>query len=96
MPSQALRDTLKQKVDAKGVYRFEGLLTDVLGESVPKDSQLYLTCKGEALHVSTTETTGPQISVKGLCPALFGVYLGKSPVAPPIKSGVATGFAKLE
>jgi hypothetical protein len=76
--------------------KFESLLTGVLGGSVPKDSQLFLTCKGDSLHVSITESTGPHVSAKGLCPALFDVYLGKSPISQPIKSGVAAGFAKLE
>lgn len=96
MCSQALRDALKPKMDAKVVSKFESLLTDVLGGSVPQGSQLFLTCKGDALHVSTTESTGPHVSAKGLCPALVGVYLGKSPISQPIKAGVAAGFAKLQ
>ena len=53
-------------------------------------------CKGDSLYVSTTETTGPHISARGLCPALFGIYLGKSPISPAVKLGIATGFAKLD
>lgn len=30
---------------------------------------------------------------KALCPALFDVYYGKSPVSPAAKEGAANGFA---
>jgi len=93
---EALRDALKPKVDAKGVSKFESALSNVLGETVPKDSQLFLTCKADSVYISTSESTGSHVNAKGLCPALFGVYLGKSPISPAIKSGVATGFTKLE
>ena len=96
MVLQALRDALKPKVDAKGVSKFESALSNVLGETVPKDSQLFLTCKADSVYISTSESTGSHVNAKGLCPALFGVYLGKSPISPAIKSGVATGFTKLE
>mmetsp|Transcript_105912 Transcript_105912/g.299407 ORF Transcript_105912/g.299407 Transcript_105912/m.299407 type:complete len:220 (+) Transcript_105912:58-717(+) len=92
---KALRDALKPRLPAGTVDEFEGILTSVVGDKVPRDSQLYLTCKGEALHVSASPGTGPSLRAKGLCAALFGVYLGESPVAPAARDGLAAGFAAL-
>jgi len=63
------------------VERFEAALKAVLGESVARGAQLYLTCKADSLYVSDAAAPGQTVGGKGLCLALFGVYLGKQPVS---------------
>jgi len=61
------------------------------GDKVVKGRGIYITCKGEKLLASTTgKASGAStINMKGLCTAIFMVYLGDCPV-----SRQAEGFVK--
>ncbi|KAL9181058.1 LOW QUALITY PROTEIN: hypothetical protein ACHAXT_009863 [Thalassiosira profunda] len=61
-----------------------------------KGSDLFITCKGEKLWASLTEgKDASTTSNKGLCSAVFQVYLGATPVSPQAKEGFVKGFADL-
>ena len=65
------------------------------GDKLTKGSDLYITCKSEKLWSSTTGTDAKTISIKGLCSAIFDVYLGDSPVSQQAKEGFEQGFADM-
>jgi hypothetical protein len=94
--SDALGEALKPKIGTK-TDEFKQFILDMVGsERLEKGSDIYITCKGEKLTASLTGgKDSSSISIKGLCPAIFEVYLGDKPVSPQAKKGFAEGVATL-
>lgn len=93
--ADALGDALINKVGKGTSNKFSTFVLDMVGgDKLTKGSDLYITCKGEKLH-STTGTDAKTISIKGLCSAIFDVYLGDSPVSQQAKEGFEQGFADM-
>jgi len=87
------------KVGEKSSNEFSSFMLDMVGsEKLKVGADIFITCKGEKLWASLTEgkKDASTISIKGLCPAVFAVYLGHKPVSPQAKEGFEKGFAELE
>ena len=96
--ADALGEALKPRLGDEKSNMFQSfILNMVSGDRVAKGSDIYITCKGEKLWASTTgKASGAStIGLKGLCSAIFMVYLGDSPVSPQAKDGFAKGFETL-
>ena len=95
--SHALGEALVDKVGEESSKEFSRFILGMVGsDRLEKGSELFITCKGEKLSASLTEgNDGSAISIKGLCSAIFMVYLGGSPVSPQAKEGFEKGFADL-
>mmetsp|Transcript_30944 Transcript_30944/g.56095 ORF Transcript_30944/g.56095 Transcript_30944/m.56095 type:complete len:243 (-) Transcript_30944:228-956(-) len=95
--SDALGEALVNKVGEESSQEFSRFILGMVGsDRLEKGSELFITCKGEKLSASLTEgNDGSTISIKGLCSAIFMVYLGGSPVSPQAKEGFEKGFADL-
>ncbi|KAK1748471.1 chalcone isomerase domain-containing protein [Skeletonema marinoi] len=94
--SDALGEALKPKVGAAS-DEFQKFILDMVGsDRLEKGSDIYITCKGETLSASLTGgNDSSSIRIKGLCPAVFEVYLGDKAVSPQAKKGFAEGVATL-
>lgn len=94
--SDALGEALKPKM-GKASDEFQQFILDMVGSGrLEKGSDMYITCKGEKLSASLTGgKDSSSISLKGLCRAIFEVYLGDKPVSPQAKTGFAEGVATL-
>ncbi|KAL3787364.1 hypothetical protein HJC23_004389 [Cyclotella cryptica] len=93
--ADALGEALKPRLGEKESESFQTFILDVVGgERVQKGSDIFITCKGEKLWASTTggSDNASSITMKGLCPAIFMVYLGENPVSPHAKEGFVKGF----
>ena len=94
--ADALGDALINKVGKGTSNKFSTFVLDMVGgDKLTKGSDLYITCKSEKLWSSTTGTDAKTISIKGLCSAIFDVYLGDSPVSQQAKEGFEQGFADI-
>ena len=94
--ADALGDALINKVGKGTSNKFSTFVLDMVGgDKLTKGSDLYITCKSEKLWSSTTGTDAKTISIKGLCSAIFDVYLGDSPVSQQAKEGFEQGFADM-
>mmetsp|Transcript_27784 Transcript_27784/g.39764 ORF Transcript_27784/g.39764 Transcript_27784/m.39764 type:complete len:232 (+) Transcript_27784:45-740(+) len=95
--SDALGEALKPKVGAATSDEFQQFVLDIVGgDRLEKGSDIYITCKGEKLSASLTGgKDSSSISIKGLCPAVFEVYLGDKAVSPQAKKGFAEGVATI-
>jgi hypothetical protein len=96
--ADALGDALKPRLGEEKSKTFQTFILDMVGgDRIVKGSDIYITCKGEKLWASTRGVTSgaSTISLKGLCPAIFMVYLGDRPVSPQAKEGFAKGFESL-
>ena len=98
--SEALGEALVDKVGKETSVKFQTFILDMAEkqgiEGFVKGSDLYITCKGEKLLASLTEgKDASTISIKGLCSAIFQVYLGDKPVSPQAKEGFEIGFKEL-
>ena len=92
----ALREALSKRLPAKAVAEFAAALSKASGESIAVGSSLSFTCAGDVLSIGTGEAAPAKakVSHKLVCPSLFAVWLGKSPVSPQAKDGFADGFAQ--
>ena len=86
-----ISDALASRLPAKSVTKFRAAVLQVAGDSVSRGSKLTFACKGGAMTLSSAGKSA-SLKDKGVCPALWDVYLGKSPVSPPAKAGVGAGF----
>lgn len=97
--AEALGEALVDKVGIETSDKFKSFILDAImkqgGDGFEKGSELYITCKGEKLSASLTADAADTIVIKGLCPAVFSVYLGSNPVSPSAKAGFEKGFAEL-
>ena len=95
--SEALGEALKPRVGDETSKSFQSFILDMVGgDKMQKGSDLFITCKGEKLWASLTGgSDAASISLKGLCSAIFQVYLGDTPVSPQAKEGFAKGFSEL-
>ncbi|KAL7536913.1 hypothetical protein ACHAXR_011314 [Thalassiosira sp. AJA248-18] len=98
--SEALGEALIDKVGEDTSKKFQTFILDMVEKQgkngFVKGSDLYITCKGEKLWASLSEgKDASTISMKGLCSAIFMVYLGSSPVSPQAKEGFERGFSDL-
>lgn len=95
--SDALGEALKPKVGSKTSDEFQQFILDMVrSDRLEKASDIYITCKGDKLSASLTGgKPSNSISIKGLCPAIFEVYLGDKAVSPQAKKGFAEGVAEM-
>lgn len=95
--SDALGEALKPKVGGATSDEFQKFMLDIVGgDRLEKGSDIYITCKGEKLSASLTGgKDSSSISIKGLCPAVFEVYLGDKAVSPQARKGFAEGVATI-
>lgn len=96
--ADALGEALNPRLGDEKANKFQTFILDMVGgDRVVKGSDIYITCKGEKLLASTTgKASGAStIDMKGLCPAIFMVYLGERPVSPQAKEGFVKGFEAL-
>mmetsp|Transcript_37629 Transcript_37629/g.80316 ORF Transcript_37629/g.80316 Transcript_37629/m.80316 type:complete len:229 (+) Transcript_37629:94-780(+) len=95
--SEALGEALVDKIGEEKSSQFSQFVLDVVGsDRLEKGSEVYISCKGERLWSSLAEgKEALAIGVKGLCAAIFEVYLGSGPVSPQAKDGFEKGFADL-
>ena len=92
----ALRDALSSKLSKATLSLFRAALLKTLGEGVSRGTELTLSCKGASLRMSRPFPGAINaVNDKGICPALFNVYLGDSPVSASAKEGFASGFATM-
>jgi len=95
--SDALKESLASRLDAKVLGKFHSALAGVLAESgVPKGLKLYFALDHKGIHIGAG-STAKMVSVPEpqIGRALLDVYYGKSPVSPQIKEGAAVGFEKM-
>lgn len=95
--SDALKESLASRLDAKVLEKFHTALAGVLAESgVPKGLKLYFALDGKGVHIGAG-STAKMVSVPEpkIGRALLDVYYGKSPVSPQIKEGAAVGFEQM-
>ena len=91
--ADALGEALKPKLGNEKADTFQTFILDMIGaDRVAKGSDIYITCKGDKLWASTNGTRRSSMNMKGLCPAVFMVYLGDRPVSQQAKEGFALGF----
>ncbi|KAL7469783.1 hypothetical protein ACHAXS_010049 [Conticribra weissflogii] len=95
--SEALGEALKPRIGEKISDTFQKFILDMISKDrLEKGSDIFITCKGEKLWASLDGEKGAaSISINGLCPAVFLVYLGDTPVSTQAKEGFANGFAEL-
>ena len=96
--AEALSEALKPRLGDEKSNVFQSFILDMIsGDRVAKGSDIYISCKGEKLWASTMGKAigASTIGLKGLCPAIFMVYLGDRPVSPQAKDGFAKGFETL-
>ena len=96
--ADALGEALKPRLGVEMSKSFQTFILNMVGtDRVAKGSDIYITCKGEKLWASTNGKTSDAstISLRGLCPAIFMVYLGDHPVSPQAKEGFTNGFETL-
>ena len=91
----ALDEAMAKRLSSDSKAKFREALIKALGEgSIAKGAEIYFMCKGAALSIGSGSTSvSVSLKEKGVCPALFDVYYGKSPVSPAVKEGAAAGFA---
>lgn len=95
--TDALGEALISRVGEDVSKVFSTFILDMVGgDRLKVGSSLYITCKGEKLLASLSEGKSTDtISIKGLCSAIFSIYLGESPVSPQAKEGFEKGFLLL-
>jgi hypothetical protein len=96
--AEALGEALVDKIGKDKSNTFTSFILGIVGQRdggmLKKGTDLYITCKGGKLRVSLGEgKSADKINMKGLCPAVFRVYLGEKPVSPQAKEGFEKGFA---
>lgn len=92
--ADALGEALKPKLGGEKVGTFQTFILHMIGaDKVAKGSDIYITCKGEKLWASTNgKTSGSSMNMRGLCPAVFMVYIGDRPVSQQAKEGFVHGL----
>lgn len=93
--SDALGEALVPSVGEVKAKEFQDFLLSMLNDRVEKGSDIYITCRGDKVFVSTNGKDSSAISMKGLSSAIFNIYLGSKPVSPPVKEGFEKAFAEL-
>lgn len=95
--SEALREALLNKVGKEPSAKFSSFILGMVGNArLEKGAELFLSCKGETVRASLAEGGASHtLSIKGLCTAIFEVYLGDNPVSPQAKEGFEKGIANL-
>ena len=93
--AEALGEALKPKVGKQTSDAFETFILNMIGGDIlAKGSDIFIACKGEKVTASLTGgNASSSMNVKGLCPAIFMVYLGDNPVSQQAKEGFAKGFS---
>ena len=91
----ALDEAMAKRLPADTVTKFREALLKALGTgAIAKGAQIYFMCKASTLSIgSGSPSASVSLKAKGVCPALFDTYYGKSPVSPAAKEGAAVGFA---
>ncbi|KAL7525098.1 hypothetical protein ACHAWF_001210 [Thalassiosira exigua] len=97
--TEALGEALVEKVGKETSTKFQNFILDVVKkhgkEGFETGTDLYITCKGEKLWASLTMEDSSTMNTKGLCSAIFAIYLGSNPVSPQAKEGFEKGFADM-
>lgn len=95
--SEALGEALMPRVGGESSSKFSSFILNMVGsDTLPEGSDIFITCKGERVWASLREgKDADTISIKGLCSAIFQVYVGDAPVSPQAKEGFEKGFADM-
>lgn len=98
--AEALGEALVDKVGKETSSKFESFILGVIQKQgkkvVEKGSDIFITCRGEKVWASLVEgKDASTMSSKGLCSAIFMVYLGNKPVSAQAKEGFEQSFADL-
>jgi hypothetical protein len=97
--ADALGEALVEKLGKIKSDAFSSFILGIVGKVggvLEKGADMFITCKGEKLKVTLAEGKHvDRIVMRGLCPAVFQVYLGDKPVSPQAKEGFEKGFASL-
>ena len=102
---EALSDALVTKIGKDKSIKFSEFILNMAPDRLIKGTNFYISCKGEKLISSlnknnnnnnnSKESSSSSISIKGLCTAIFDVYLGNNPVSQAAKDGFEQGFADM-
>ena len=98
---EALSDALVTKIGKDKSIKFSEFILNMAPDRLTKGTNFYISCKGEKLISSlnnnnnSKESSSSSISIKGLCTAIFDVYLGNNPVSQAAKDGFEQGFADM-
>ena len=93
--SDALGEALVSNVGKESAKKFQDFLLNMLDDRVEKGADIYITCRGDKVFVSTNGKDSSAINIKGLSSAIFNIYLGSKPVSPQVKEGFEKAFAEL-
>ena len=94
--SEALADSLADKLAADKLEEFSKALFDVLKDGVNAGTKLYFHCDGgKPVGIAVDQVTATATAPKEACFALLQTYYGPDPVSKEAKDGMAAGFAKL-
>ena len=97
---EALSDALVTKIGKVKSTKFSEFILNMAPDRLIKGTNFYISCKGEKLISSlnnnnNSKESSSSISIKGLCTAIFDVYLGNNPVSQAAKDGFEQGFADM-
>jgi len=100
---EALSDALITKIGKDKSTKFSEFILNMAPDRLIKGTNFYISCRGEKLlsslnnnnNNSNKESSSSSISIKGLCTAIFDVYLGNNPVSQAAKDGFEQGFADM-
>ena len=97
---EALSDALVTKIGKDKSTKFSEFILNMAPNRLTKGTNFYISCKGEKLISSlnnnnNSKESSSSISIKGLCTAIFDVYLGNNPVSQAAKDGFEQGFADM-
>ena len=96
---EALSDALVTKIGKDKSTKFSQFILNMAPDRLTKGTNFYISCKGEkllsSLNNNNSKESSSSISIKGLCTAIFDVYLGNNPVSQAAKDGFEQGFADM-
>ena len=96
---EALSDALVTKIGKDKSTKFSQFILNMAPDRLTKGTNFYISCKGEkllsSLNNNNNKESSSSISIKGLCTAIFDVYLGNNPVSQAAKDGFEQGFADM-
>lgn len=96
--AEGLSDRIVERVGEERAARFRDFFLDAVGtDRLEEGSDLFLTCHGEELTVSTDGRKDPMsYASRAVCPGIFHAYLGSDAVSPEARDAVQKGFEDYE
>eukprot|EP00629_Pelagomonadales_sp_RCC1024_P009361 CAMPEP_0119274200 /NCGR_PEP_ID=MMETSP1329-20130426/11752_1 /TAXON_ID=114041 /ORGANISM="Genus nov. species nov., Strain RCC1024" /LENGTH=208 /DNA_ID=CAMNT_0007274489 /DNA_START=119 /DNA_END=741 /DNA_ORIENTATION=- len=93
--SEAIKDSLADKLDAATLAAFSKALFGAISKGVKAGTRLSFGCGGKSLDISVDSSKVAATADASVCGALMQTYYGPSPVSAQAKDGMAAGFAAL-